>query len=333
MPKKKTKSNIINWQKAGKCDELVEALFAAKSIGLFAHVSPDGDTLGSCQALKLTLTSMDKRVHIYCDGVVPFNLRFLNVKLEEDDTLIPTLDLCLTVDSNTRSQQGKYADWLETARKLLAVDHHANVADESKLSTKGYLDEKSSSCAELVYDIIDEIGLGLTKDIAACLYAGVATDTGGFKHPNTTSNSFRLAELCIDTGINLAQTNYNLFKLKPSGQIEYYKSIINNIELFLEGKLIVLATDNKQYNKFKYNFEATDVFDMLVGVAGVGVAIKLTEKKPNVWNISLRSNKVNVAKLAAKFGGGGHALAAGARFEGKYKDLLKRLLNECKGVL
>ncbi|MDR0850281.1 MAG: bifunctional oligoribonuclease/PAP phosphatase NrnA [Christensenellaceae bacterium] len=332
MPRK-TKSNVIKLQEAGKCAEIVEAIFDASSVGLFAHVSPDGDTLGSCQALKIALTNMGKRAHIYCDGIVPFNFRFLDVKLEEDDSLIPTLDLCIIVDSNVRSQLGKYADILEDAQKLMGIDHHANVGDEYKVATKGYFDDKSASCAELVYDIIDEIGLGLDKNIAASLYAGVADDTGGFRHPNTTGNCFKVAGICADAGINLAQINHNIFKMKPSGQIGYYKNIVKRMKLFLDGKLIVVDINNKLYNRFKYNCEATEIFDLLVGVAGVGVAIKVTEKKPGVWNIGFRSTKVNVAKLAAKFGGGGHTLAAGARFEGKYKVLLKKILSECKAVL
>lgn len=333
MAKKKTKSNIIKLQEAGKYAEIVEALFSADRIGLFAHVSPDGDTLGSCHALKIALTKMGKRVHIYCDGVVPFNFRFLDIKLEEDDGLIPTLDLCIAVDTNARSLLGKYAELLDNAQHVLSIDHHSHVKEEYKVSSKGYFDEKSSSCAELIYEIIDEIGLGLDKGMATGLYAGVADDTGGFKHANTTSNSFKLAALCVDAGINLSQINHNIFKMKPSGQLGFYKNVVKKMKLFLDDSLIVVDINNKMYNKFKYNCESTEIYDFLVGIAGVGIAIKVTEKKPGVWSIGFRSTKVNVARIAAKFGGGGHALAAGARFEGKYKVLLRKILDECRVVL
>jgi len=307
-------------------DDVMNMFYNNESFALFAHISPDGDAIGSCNALKLALKAIGKRAVIFCDGQIPFDLRFLNVKLEDDEHLIKMSDVCVLVDCCEFKRIGRYGDIVKAASKLVAIDHHAGAEPDIKL---GVFDSTSASAAELVYEVIKQIGIGLSKKMAESIYAGVSTDTGGFKHGNTTAHSFKVAEACAETGFDLAAANFNLFKLKPSRQLEFYKLVFKNTLSLLDDRLIVIKIDNKTYNKYIYNYEATHFIDLLTGLAGNEIVANATEKTKGHWQLSFRSSRgADVSKFAKNFGGGGHKLASGGTMDGTFKQVVKKLL-EC----
>ena len=310
-------------------EKLSSTLLSNRTFGLFAHISPDGDTLGSCQALGLALAALGKRVSIFCDGSIPLYLRFLGVQLEDDAELIKTIDVCILVDCCEFKRVGKFGEVLKAnARKLMAIDHHANVTPDIKDT---YMDGKKASCAEIIYDLLKDIGMSMNKEIAQSIYTGVSTDTGSFIHASTNANSLAVACDCVNCGFDLAKTNFNLYKLKPGKQFDFYRALFKHIKSYGDEKLIIIKIDNRLYNKFAYNCEATELFGLFTGIAGNEVVAKLTENPIGNWRIGLRSSRgMDVSRIGRQFGGGGHLMAAGGAMNGTFGAVRRKLLSVFK---
>ena len=311
--------------------KIINLLKHNDSFALFTHISPDGDALGSVQALKLALNKLNKQVYIYCDGDIPKNMQFLGVELEQDTQYINQVDACILVDCNGFDRIGKYGDEITKAKQIACIDHHQR--GKQKFVCK-YIDSKSPSSCDLVYKVIRSLKIKIDKEIAMCLYTGSSTDTGGYKHSNTNANCHKIASELIKTGFDLQTTNFYLFKHKTLKQIQFFKYVFKTFKTYLDGKLMVVFINLSVYKKFKDILELGGVFEFLTGVEGNEIVAKIVEKEKGVYTIGLRSNQyANVCEIATKMGGGGHKMAAGCKIEGSYKDILETLIDLCKSEL
>ena len=308
---------------------ITQLLKTFNSFALFTHISPDGDALGSCNALKIALKSMGKKAYIYCDGQVPRNFDFMKVTLEKNENHIPKVDVCLMLDCNNLGRIGKYADAFAEAKIKACIDHHQPEKTNQLKFNCSFVDSKSPSTSDLVMEIIKTLGVNITKEIAVNLYAGLASDTGCFQHSTTTPTSHMHACELMEKEFDLEEINYKLFKYKPKRYLEFYKTALRSTKSYLSGRLFVAFVNYKTYQRFYDICENSASFQFLDGIDGNEVRAKIIEKEPGVFHMSLRSNLyANVCNIARSFGGGGHVKAAGATVTGKYKDVLNKIIEQ-----
>ena len=134
--------------------KIIKLLKTHNSFALFTHISPDGDAIGSCNALRLALTRLGKTVYIYCDGEAPKNFKFIESNFETDPSHISEVEVCLMVDCNALDRTGKYQDYLKDASILACIDHHQR--NKQKFACK-YIDSTSPSACDLVYKVIKSL--------------------------------------------------------------------------------------------------------------------------------------------------------------------------------
>ncbi len=212
----------------------------------------------------------------------------------------------------------------------LAMDHHAIHDSFAKAQ---YVDASSSACAEIVYRVINKLLYGeIPQKTASLMYAALAADTGGFRYVNTTPYTYKIAAKLIERGANHAQICHNLFECKSKAALAAEAYAMSNIQYFCSGKItyvkITLA------DKAEHGFEDDDTYDVINTmrrIDGVKVAIFARERESGTYKISTRSTcDVDVAKICAIFGGGGHAGAAGCTvMVDELDDAVKRIINEC----
>ncbi len=297
------------------------------SFALFTHISPDADAFGSTKALKIALESLGKTVYVFCDGVVPKNLEFMGPELCEDVSVIEQVDVGVLVDCNIPHRIGKYAEYFEKMPIKMCIDHH--IPEKYRFNIK-FVDSHSPSACNLVYKLIRGLKVKITKEIATLLYSGTATDTGCFKNTNTTANCHRTTGALIDKKFDLETTNYYLFNFKPRKQMDFYAYCFKHLQYFYNGKILLIFIPYKEYKKIADIIDTGGIFEFLTGVEGTEIILKISEKMPKQYTVSLRSNQyANVRDVASALGGGGHKMASGCRFEGDYKAGLEKLINEC----
>lgn len=295
-------SNRINIERAA------EILSSHDNYTILSHANPDGDTAGCAYALCRALHKLGKKARVLCGD--KFSDRFAFMWENVDCGEFPE-ETVVSVDVADAKLLGK----LEEAYRdkvLLAIDHHVSHADFAEnLCVEPY----AAACAQTIHKIIKVLGVPLDKDIAACLYTAIATDSGCFKFSSVTPETHRIAAELLEFDFGFAQLNYALFDLKTKERIALEETIYRNMRYYLDGKCAIVVLTREMLDSVDQE-DGNGISAIPRQVEGVEVGIVLKEKKDG-WKASLRSNStVDVQKICGEFGGGGHEKAAGCTFKG-----------------
>ncbi len=312
-------------------DKIIKFFNNSNSFALFCHHNPDGDAIGSICALKLALKKKGKDCYAFCESNVPYNLEYLQAPLDSDERKIKACDALVLIDCNNPHRTGKYEEYFsETDQKIAIIDHHQ--IEEYAANCK-FVDPNSPSACDLVYEIIKGLEVEIDKDIAQFLYAGISSDTGCYVHPSTNATSHTHTAELMAYGFDMPNANFEMFKRKPKGFLEFLNYYVSNTKSYFDDKLFLSTIDNKHYNKYKDFCEGCS-YEFMQGIDGNEICVRLTEKSKGQYNISFRSNKyVNVSQIARHFAGGGHIRASGGFSCEKKNVLIKRLVACCKEAL
>ena len=307
-------------------------LESASTVAISGHVRPDGDCAGACLAAYNYITDNypDMRVDLFLE---PLPEKFLFLKNadkirqagEEND--IEEYDLFLALDCSDVSRLGKAVRYFEKARETFCVDHH--ISNDS-FADFNYVFPKASSASELVYELLDKDRI--TKEIAECIYLGLVHDTGVFQYSCTSSKTMNIAGEMMDKGIDYPRIVDDTFYIKTYSQNKILGRALYGSEMHLGGKVIYSLIKKKHLDKCHARpIDLDGVVSQMRSTVGVEVAILIYPNEDGTNKISLRSaSYVDVAAVAAEFGGGGHCRAAGASAKGKPEDIIKKLLSKIK---
>ncbi|WP_026424042.1 DHH family phosphoesterase [Actinokineospora inagensis] len=314
-----------------------DLLRSATDVTLLAHVSPDADALGSALALAMALRSRGAavRVSFGFPAEIPRSLRGLDTAgLVVPAGEVPAAPSTLVaLDCASERRLGELVDrvpaTIAAGGRVLVVDHH--VAN-TRFGTDHLLDESALATVVLVLDLIDELGVPLTPDIARCLYAGLIGDTGLFRRarPETHAMAARL----IEAGVDPTEVTRELVDTRPFGWLRLVSAALSRAQLVpdaVDGHGLVLTVVSLHDLDGTDGVEPEDadsVVDLLRTVAEAEVAAVAKELTPNRWSVSLRAvATADVRAVAATLGGGGHRLAAGFPAEGSAEDVLMLIKN------
>ena len=304
---------------------LKESLQGVKTAAILGHIRPDGDCIGSCLALYNYLETYFPEVQtkVYLQEFMPeFNILKNADKICHDAGKDVVYDVCFSLDSADKERHGEYVKYFDTAKKTIGIDHH--------ISNRGFADEHliisdASATAEIMYQLIGKENL--TKEIAECIYLGMAHDTGVFQYSNATPKTFRIVADLLETGIDASRIIDETFYQKSYVQNQVLGKTLMESILLMDQKVIVGSVSLKDMNFYGVTPKELDgIVSQLRITRGVEVAVFLYELEVHRYKVSMRSNgKVEVSKVAAYFGGGGHVKAAGCELSGNYYDVVNNL--------
>ena len=203
---------------------------------------------------------------------------------------------------------------------ILNVDHHVT---NTSLENDLYLEPNAAATCEMVLDICHELGATITKEIATCIYTGIATDTGFFKYLSTTPKTLRAAAELLECGVvpNFISEQVDRRKVSDFLAMKY---ALETAQMFFGGNVAGIFID-EELAKLVDTTEG--VIDLIRVIDKVEIAFVLTYKDKNLTKLSLRSKNIDVAAIAKKLGGGGHIRAAGCTFHKNFDDAKEILLN------
>lgn len=292
-------------------DRAVRFIQSHRSFYLAAHQSPDGDTLGSCLALRAALLSLGKDATVVCPDRPPRSLHFLDGidTVIGTDGIEPPQDAVIYVDCADHHRTGALEATLETAPHAFCIDHHGTNPRETK---DGDWVEEVSATGELILRLIEALGVELTRGIATALYTAISTDTGNFAYSNTTAESFAAAAKLMAYDIDLSEINRVLFREIPLVKAKLIAYVLSEMELSCEGRLNLCAIPQSVLDRIgAANEDCEGLIDCLRDIDTVEAACTLKESD-GVIRVSMRSKRTcDVAAVAKAFGGGGHVRAAG----------------------
>ena len=307
--------------------DLIRELQGAKTVGIAGHVNPDGDAVGSAAALRLYIMKRmpGTRVDMFSEPIYGALKRLIPSSDEINTTFetdVESYDVFIAVDAGAGRLGGAEA-LFERAGKRLNIDHH--VSSGSGSGDVNLVRAEASSTCELVYTLLEEEYID--EPIARALYIGIVTDTGVFKYSNTGTGTMRIAGELLKYGFDHTKLINEVFFGKTYVQHQILGRALLESMLIREGTCIISVLDRKTLDFYKATSSDTDgIASQLMLTEGVQCAIFMYETSPLTYRVSLRSNgKVNVAKIAAFYGGGGHERAAGCTINAPWHDIVNNI--------
>lgn len=303
-------------------------LLEIKNPIVYLHRRPDGDAVGSGSALCEILRQLGAECSILSADPIPERLRFIT-----EFTKVSIADnaegkTAVAIDVASPDQLGSLKD--SAPWPSLMIDHHKI----GEPFADGYIVDDASSAAEALFDValmLADMGkIQINKPLAYALFCAISSDTGCFSYSNATAKTHRYAANLIELGIDTADINRRLFDSKSMEQIKAEGYIASVMKSKADGRIAfaTLTLDElKSLNLKSEHFETS--IDVIRSLSGVDIAFFLRETEHNVFKASLRSVGINVANVAAKFGGGGHIRASGCSLTaGSIEEAKESLLNE-----
>ena len=313
------------------------AFDAAERVLLLTHVNPDGDAIGSLLGLAHTLRAAGKTVFTLASSPIPSYIRTLpgaeEIPVYQRGTALPEVDLTWLVDTADLARIGPIAEQREhlLSRPLVIVDHHVTNSGEGMLNL---IDPGAASCAELLFDLLCEMGLSVPPVAATALYFGVINDTQSFQTSSTRAESLRVAADLLKARADHQLVVRSIYFSTPLAQVRLTGLALQAMQVEEAGLLWCAIT----LEMVKQVGLGEDMGDNVIGVmqrvSGMQIAALFKERHDGSVKISLRSVPgINVAAICAEFGGGGHAQAAGATLTGSLAQAQERVLPLLRAAL
>jgi bifunctional oligoribonuclease and PAP phosphatase NrnA len=298
--------------------QVVELIENKQTFAITTHVRPDGDGVGSSLGLCWLLRSLGKSAEVIVRDDVP--LAYQTLPGADDIRKLPKIDAeydaVFVIECSDIARPG-IIDL--DSQFTVNIDHHATCGH---FGTINWIDPTASAVGEMIYNLCKAIGGRVTREIAECLYMALVTDTGSFHFPNTTDRTLKVASELIKAGVKPADISEAVYNNYPWSRIELMRQVLNTVRRDPSGRVAWM----RQTLEMKEVSGAVDgdnngFVNMPLAAREVVAALYMREVGPESYRVSLRSKgDINVAKIAEKFGGGGHKNAAGLRVDGNWDE-------------
>ena len=295
------------------------------NILILTHANPDGDTLGCGYALCRALMKIGKICEVINADSIPKKYNYLFDDIVE---IKFKPEYVVAVDVATINLLGG----LEEQYKIdMCIDHHST---NTEYADYLLLEDVPAAC-QIMYEVVLALGVEVDKKIANCLYTGLTTDTGCFRYDSTTAQTYRVAANLIEAGADNGKINRIMFETKTKTYARLERLAIETMRFYEHERVAVITVTQEMFQLTGSNMQETEGLAPLTRqIEGVEIGITITEKPDGSCKASIRTfESVNAAELAKCFGGGGHAQAAGCRFDCDVKEARRLLVEKSKELL
>src|SRR5438034_5348183 len=313
---------------------VADALRSRDRFLLVTHENPDGDALGSLLATKLALDSLgkDSEMYLYGDAPLPREYAFMPLEgLRREPPPDAAERVLVALDCANEQRLGPDPTLLEQASLTINIDHHH---DNTRFGDLNLIVSDASSTAEVLRDVLTELGVALTPEIAEALYIALVTDTGRFQYTNTTPKALRLGAELVEAGADVHRVFQGIYENVQFAKLKLLARALERAQVYEGGALVVsylLRGDFVEVGAAEPYSEG--IIDYLRGVEGAIVSVLIREPPRSdgpTRRVSLRSSsdEVDVSAIARKSGGGGHRQAAGFSSEASIEDITEFIRQE-----
>jgi len=289
---------------------------------LSSHVRPDGDAIGSQLAMAFALWQLGKEVHLVNHDAPPTPMMvFPGVpKIEVAKRVEDPGDAVIVMECGELSRTG--VEGFERGF-VINIDHHLG---NTSYGTLNWFDTSAAACGEMVFDLVRELGVELTPEIATHVYIAILTDTGSFHYSNISPRTFDICRQCVEAGIDPPGIAGALYDSNSLGRLKLFGAVMSKMELDPSGHVATMYVDQKLANDCGGTYEDTEgIVNLPLTVKDIEAVAFFKEAGTDDWRVSMRSKgEVDVNAIAKQLGGGGHKNASGCSAKGRFEDLKLR---------
>ncbi len=297
-----------------------EIILNADTFAICGHINPDGDSIGSMLSLGLGLENIGKQVYILCSDDLPRNYQSLPGATRLIKTLHRQVDVAISVDCGSKEMTGKNVEVFERARCVIEIDHHRS---RTPFGDVLLVDADAACAGELVYELLLELDVAITSDIAQNILTSLIVETNSFRLPGIRPRTFELCSELLKSGVDFYKLAESVYWVTSKETALLTGISLSRCCFSSSGEIAWSVLSRADFKKVgASDSDADSVSEKIRSIQGVKIAILFREKNIREWRVSLRSkDSINLTSLAERFGGGGHLSAAGCTIPKKQKNL------------
>ena len=307
--------------------KIAEKIMQTERIAVVTHASPDGDAVGSTLGIVLALRALGKDVLVLSKEPAPLNLSFLPLFEEYglEATLRADRELLLALDCGNKERLSMERDGFDEIFKI-NIDHHVSNEMYGELN---YVDSGSASTAEIIFELMEALGVRPDQSMAQCLYTGIVSDTGSFRFPSTTAKTLRITAELLETGVDFSAIQRVLFGTSEFKRIKLLGRALMTLESHMDGFVSMMNLEANDFNTLSISDrDSGDIVNYGLEPPEADVSVLLKEAE-GFFRVSVRTKlKIDASSLCGKFDGGGHVRAAGCNIRAASLEEAKRLILE-----
>lgn len=313
-------------------DSIRRIVQSTDRVTCLAHKDADADSLGSALAFAISLHSLGQNVRVVVPEPLPRLLEYLPGFETVETGGAPLGDTVFTFDCATLGRFGERRAEVERASTVVNIDHHLS---NTSFGTINLVDATASATGQVIYDLLRELGAPIGPAVATNLYAALFTDTGGFRHENTTEASLRLAASLVAAGADPGWVALKSYKSRSLAQVRLEGLAVAKMHSEMDGRLLWSEVTMAMLEEAGADMQdAEGIIDALQSIASMEVAILFKEHTPDRTKISVRTREpYDATEVCTPFGGGGHRRAAGAEFGDPLPVAERRMLEVARRLI
>jgi phosphoesterase RecJ-like protein len=308
---------------------VADAIRARRRFVITSHVRPDGDAIGSALAMAYALHDLGKDVRVVFRDPPPGPLLvFPGVAgIEVAERVDEPGDAVIVMEAGDLKRTG--VDGLDGGY-VINIDHHLG---NTMYGSLNWFDLSAAACGEMVFELVRELGVPLTREIATHIYVAILTDTGSFHYSNISPRTFEICKQCMEAGVDPPSVARSIFDSNNLGRLKLFGAVLSQMELDPSGRLATVYVDRRLAEACGGTYEDTEgLINLPLTVKEIQAVVFFKENGTNDWRISMRSKgDVDINAVAKEFGGGGHKNASGcsapgdiAALKATFRDLITR---------
>lgn len=308
--------------------EIAGVLKTRERFVVMSHARPDGDALGCTLAMALCLRQLGKDVTAWNEDGVPEKFRYLpeSPLVTAPPAVAQRFDVALVLDNAVKNRAGTALEAVAHADVWINLDHHIT---NDRYGDLNFIDATAPATGQILFELIRGQNLPLTYAMADNLFVAISTDTGSFQYPNTTARTYEIAAVLIRAGVNVGALSQQMYESHPRRRLELLRALLSVLRFTSRDRVASFALSAATARALGVCPEDNEgLIDTIRGTEGVIVAVFFEELNDGRIRASLRSKspRIDVSKVCAMFGGGGHTLAAGARIRGPLDEVQEQVL-------
>lgn len=292
-------------------NEISEIISQSTTIGITFHTSPDGDSIGSALALLISLEKLNKEAYIISKEKLPIDFSFLpRSEVIDGNTQSPKEGTEIVIVIDCGNVERINADLNTYKKTIINIDHHLS---NDEYGHYNYVDTSASATAEIIFHLIQKLGVEFDSKIASCLYTSIMTDTGSFKYSNTTSKTHLILAELLEHSFDFTLIHRLIYENKDEKYLKLLGLVYSDMRIVRDSKICLFSITEKMLKKLNFQLEdSSEIVSSGLMIKGVEVSILFKEQNDGI-KISFRSkDKIDVRRIAECFSGGGHIKASGA---------------------
>jgi bifunctional oligoribonuclease and PAP phosphatase NrnA len=297
------------------------------------HENPEGDAIGSELALALALRKNGKKATVLNSDPVPENLRFLpgadTIRCDEDGS---RYDVAVIVDCGSPERTGRVGAELRKCPLTVNIDHHVTNGQHGDYCL---IDPEAAATGVLIRRVLAAMDTPVDPSIAVNLYVSILTDTGSFRYSNANPEAFVVAGEMVRLGVDPWSVSEQVYETQSRERIGLLGRVLSSMEFAGDGKIAAITAMRKDLDEFRMKKDGLEGFiNYPRSIAGVEVAVSFREEGDGEFRVSFRSKgRVDVSRIAAGFGGGGHRNASGCSVRGTLSETKRRVFEDLMKAL